>query len=106
MHGHKQKQGLRLLNQRRGLRSEEAQENYVPALSAHEQALLEHAAALNKISQDTAAATDAVNQDENREYPSGVWRDSHRSNDAQCGTFGSNHSGDAGASFGTGDGNI
>ena len=35
-----------------GIAFREAQENYVPALSAHEQALLEHTAALNKINQD------------------------------------------------------
>ena len=54
--------GIAAVESAAGIAFREAQANYVPALSAHEQALLEHAAALNKISQDTAAATDAVNQ--------------------------------------------
>ena len=45
-----------------GLAFREAQANYVPALSAHEQALLEHAETLNRINQESAAATEAVNQ--------------------------------------------
>ena len=45
-----------------GIAFRDAQANYVPALSAHEQALLEHTAALNKINQESAAATEAVNQ--------------------------------------------
>ena len=40
----------------------DAQANYVPALSAHEQALLEHAETLNRINQESATATEAVNQ--------------------------------------------
>ena len=40
----------------------EAQENYIPALSAHEQALLEHANALNSINQAEAAGIEAVEQ--------------------------------------------
>ena len=47
---------------RAGLTIEQAQANYVPALSAHEQALREHTAALNRINQESAAATEAVNQ--------------------------------------------
>ena len=45
-----------------GLAFRDAQANYVPALSAHEQALLEHAETLNRINQASAAATEAVNQ--------------------------------------------
>ena len=45
-----------------GIAFREAQQHYVPALSAHEQALLEHAETLNRINQDAATATDAVNQ--------------------------------------------
>ena len=45
-----------------GIAFREAQQHYVPALSAHEQALLEHTAALNRINQESAAATDTVNQ--------------------------------------------
>ena len=45
-----------------GLAFREAQQHYVPALSAHEQALLEHTAALNRINQETATATEAANQ--------------------------------------------
>ena len=45
-----------------GIAFRDAQANYVPALSAHEQALLEHTAALNRINQESAAATEAVNQ--------------------------------------------
>ena len=39
-----------------GVTFEEAQANYVPALSAHEQALLAHAEALDRINQEAAAA--------------------------------------------------
>ena len=45
-----------------GVAFREAQQHYVPALSAHEQALLEHTAALNRINQESATATDTVNQ--------------------------------------------
>ena len=45
-----------------GIAFRDAQANYVPALSAHEQALLEHAETLNKINQESATATEAVNQ--------------------------------------------
>ena len=45
-----------------GIAFRDAQANYVPALSAHEQALLEHAETLNRINQESAAATEAVNQ--------------------------------------------
>ena len=45
-----------------GIAFRDAQANYVPALSAHEQALLEHAETLNRINQASAAATEAVNQ--------------------------------------------
>ena len=45
-----------------GVAFQEAQANYVPALSAHEQALLAHAQALNAINQESAAATEAVEQ--------------------------------------------
>ena len=45
-----------------GLAFREAQQHYVPALSAHEQALLTHTEALNRINQESAAATEAVNQ--------------------------------------------
>ena len=45
-----------------GLAFREAQQHYVPALSAHEQALLTHAETLNRINQDAATATEAVNQ--------------------------------------------
>ena len=45
-----------------GIAFRDAQANYVPALSAHEQALLEHTAALNRINQESATATEAVNQ--------------------------------------------
>ena len=45
-----------------GVAFRDAQQNYVPALSAHEQALLTHAEALNRINQDTASATEAVEQ--------------------------------------------
>ena len=45
-----------------GLAFREAQQHYVPALSAHEQALLEHAETLNRINQGAATATEAVNQ--------------------------------------------
>ena len=45
-----------------GIAFREAQQHYVPALSAHEQALLEHTAALNRINQESATATDTVNQ--------------------------------------------
>ena len=41
----------------------EAQENYIPALSAHEQALLEHANALNSINQEEAAGVAALEQE-------------------------------------------
>ena len=41
----------------------EAQENYVPALSAHEQALLEHANALNSINQTEAAGIAALEEE-------------------------------------------
>ena len=44
-----------------GVAFREAQQHYVPALSAHEQALLEHTAALNQINQESATATEAVN---------------------------------------------
>ena len=44
-----------------GIAFRDAQANYVPALSAHEQALLEHAETLNRINQVSAAATEAVN---------------------------------------------
>ena len=45
-----------------GVAFRDAQQNYVPALSAHEQALLTHAEALNRINQDAASATEAVEQ--------------------------------------------
>ena len=45
-----------------GLAFREAQQHYVPALSAHEQALLEHTAALNRINQESTVATKVVNQ--------------------------------------------
>ena len=45
-----------------GIAFREAQQHYVPALSAHEQALLEHTAALNRINQESATATEVVNQ--------------------------------------------
>ena len=45
-----------------GIAFRDAQANYVPALSAHEQALLEHAETLNRINQDAATATEVVNQ--------------------------------------------
>ena len=45
-----------------GLAFREAQQNYVPALSAHEQALLAHTAALNRINEESAASTEAANQ--------------------------------------------
>ena len=45
-----------------GVAFREAQQHYVPALSAYEQALLEHTAALNRINQETATATEAANQ--------------------------------------------
>ena len=45
-----------------GIAFRDAQANYVPALSAHEQALLEHAETLNRINQESATATDTVNQ--------------------------------------------
>ena len=45
-----------------GIAFREAQQHYVPALSAHEQALLEHAETLNRINQDAATATEVVNQ--------------------------------------------
>ena len=41
----------------------EAQENYIPALSAHEQALLEHANALNSINQAEAAGIAELQQE-------------------------------------------
>ena len=41
----------------------EAQENYIPALSAHEQALLEHANALNSINQAEAAGIAALEEE-------------------------------------------
>ena len=44
-----------------GIAFRDAQANYVPALSAHEQALLEHAETLNRINQASATATEAVN---------------------------------------------
>ena len=44
-----------------GIAFRDAQASYVPALSAHEQALLEHAETLNRINQASAAATEAVN---------------------------------------------
>ena len=44
-----------------GIAFRDAQANYVPALSAHEQALLEHTAALNRINQESATATEVVN---------------------------------------------
>ena len=44
-----------------GIAFRDAQANYVPALSAHEQALLEHAETLNRINQDAATATEVVN---------------------------------------------
>ena len=50
-------------NQQRGSRSGKHRQHYVPALSTHEQALLEHTAeTLNRINQESAAATEAVNQ--------------------------------------------
>ena len=45
-----------------GVAFRDAQANYVPALSAHEQALLEHTAALNRINQESATAPEVVNQ--------------------------------------------
>lgn len=45
-----------------GVAFQDAQANYVPALSAHEQALLAHTEALQRINQDTATATAAVEQ--------------------------------------------
>ena len=45
-----------------GIAFRDAQANYVPALSAHEQALLTHAETLNRINQESATATEAVNQ--------------------------------------------
>ena len=45
-----------------GIAFRDAQANYVPALSAHEQALLEHAETLNRINQESATATEVVNQ--------------------------------------------
>ena len=45
-----------------GVAFQDAQENYVPALSAHEQALLTHAEALNRIHQEAAQATSDVLQ--------------------------------------------
>ena len=45
-----------------GIAFREAQENYVPALSAHEQALLDHTEALNSISQERERATSEVRQ--------------------------------------------
>ena len=45
-----------------GVAFQDAQENYVPALSAHEQALLTHAEALNRINQEAEQATSEVLQ--------------------------------------------
>lgn len=45
-----------------GVAFREAQENYIPALSAHEQALLEHANALNRINQEETAGIETVAQ--------------------------------------------
>ena len=44
-----------------GIAFRDAQANYVPALSAHEQALLEHTAALNRINEESSALTEAAN---------------------------------------------
>ena len=44
-----------------GVAFREAQQHYVPALSAHEQALLEHTAALNRINEESSALTEAAN---------------------------------------------
>ena len=46
-----------------GVTFAEAQQNYVPALNSHEQALLEHAEALNGIAAETATAIAGVNQE-------------------------------------------
>ena len=44
-----------------GIAFRDAQANYVPALSAHEQALLEHAETLNRINEESSALTEAAN---------------------------------------------
>ena len=55
-------EGIATAESAAGVAFQEAQANYVPALSAHEQALLAHAEALNAIHQESAAATAAVEQ--------------------------------------------
>ena len=50
-------EGITTAESAAGIAFQEAQANYVPALSAHEQALSEHTAALNQINQDAATAT-------------------------------------------------
>ena len=50
-------EGITTAESAAGVAFQEAQANYVPALSAHEQALSEHTAALNQINQDAATAT-------------------------------------------------
>ena len=55
-------EGITAAESAAGVTFAEAQANYVPALSAHEQALLAHAEALNRIETDTASAREAVEQ--------------------------------------------
>lgn len=54
--------GITVAESAAGVTFQEAQANYVPALSAHEQALLSHTEALNRINQDAATATTSVEQ--------------------------------------------
>jgi len=55
-------EGIASVEEAAGVSFSEAQENYVPALSAHEQALLTHAEALNRINQEAEQATSEVLQ--------------------------------------------
>jgi len=55
-----------------GVTFQEAQANYVPALSAHEQALSEHTAALNRINAEAATATEAVEQSRTEALQTGI----------------------------------
>ena len=75
-----------------GIAFRDAQANYVPALSAHEQALLEHAETLNRINQESAAATEAVNQARSVAIQAGFDEAAAAATDTQRGTYRSNGS--------------
>ena len=65
-------EGITAAESAAGVAFQEAQANYVPALSAHEQALSEHTAALNRINAETAISTEAIEQSRTEALQTGI----------------------------------